>query len=86
MTYCEKHEMSNCAECNGAAARFDASMSERVNPEYADDVLPIVPGASVIRAQYGGTCGGCGRRYYQHDVIFRSRIQDHGWEGYACCA
>jgi len=82
--------MSNCAECSGAAARFNASVSTRLTGEdyerMADEVLPVVPGASVIHAQFGGTCGGCGRRYQQMDVIFRSRIQDLGWQGYNCCA
>lgn len=92
MTYCEKHEMSNCAECSGAAKRFDESMADPIGmrgTEHGGDPtqpLPIVPGASVIWAQYGGTCGGCGRRYQPNVAIFRSRIQDRGWQGYDCCA
>lgn len=85
MTYCEKHEMSNCAECSGAAKAFDQTMN--ASPEYDDGPLPVVPGATVIRSQYDGTCSGCGRRYYENQTIFRPRDpnRDFGWQGYACC-
>ena len=86
MTYCEKHELSNCAECSGAARRCDAAVNAQPLQAYADDVLPVVPGASVIRAQYGGNCSTCGRRYSPQAVIFNSRVFQRGWQGYDCCA
>ncbi len=85
MSYCEKHELSNCAECSGAAARFDNSLGSDPIPE-SDDVLPLIYGATVIKAKYGGTCTECGRRFAAQDIIWMYRGEQDAWKGYICCA
>jgi len=84
VNYCEKHEISNCAICNGDAARLDALLADPGPPPTREDALPIRPGAKVIWARFGGSCAGCGRRYERDTVIF-SPFGDAGWYGYDCC-
>lgn len=81
---CDKHELTNCAICNGDAARQAASFRN----EYEDTgVLPIVPGCTVIASQFPGTCSGCGRWYPENTPIARPRGEaSPGWLVVDCCA
>ena len=89
MSACDLHELSNCGICNGAAQRFDQSVSRShdfADEEEFDAPVPIVPGASVIRARFGGSCRGCGRRYEPGTAIFQRRGDTEGWSVVSCCA
>lgn len=80
---CDKHELTNCAECTGAAARHAETL---IDSRWSGDVLPLVAGFTVIASQFPGTCGQCSRWYPEGSVICRERGQDSiGWIGYDCC-
>lgn len=82
---CELHEISNCATCSGADKKFEVSISRSHDFEDPDDPLPVIPGATVMRARYAGNCVRCGRRYEQGAAIFQSFKSDEGWSSALCC-
>lgn len=85
---CDKHEISNCALCSGAAEAFDRSLGTSFDEDVLEpgDPLPIILGAVVIRSKFAGTCAGCGRRLHEGTTIFQDRATNDGWKGYACCS
>lgn len=87
---CDKHELSNCAECTGTAARHAQSLRDPTHWEQQQirrdlPSLPWIPDGPTMYSKFPGNCVGCGRRYERDEGIHYSRDHD-GWIGVECCA
>lgn len=82
---CDKHELSNCAECSGAAARLNESLKEPTHWQtQRGGPLPRIEGGPTIYAKFAGNCAGCGRRYQPAEPIHYDSDVD-GWVAVECC-
>lgn len=85
---CDKHEISNCGECSGAAKRQDESLkdtpywSEQQRRSLAVDSSDVEYGPEII-ASFDGHCGRDGRAYSAGTVIRYSKTEA-GWIAECC--
>lgn len=83
---CEKHELTGCATCSGAEARYNQSLKDQPLLADPDSSLPYIPGGVTIHSKFPGYCASCGRPWDVGTPIHRAYGEnDHGWIGVECC-